>query len=61
MFQAVKCVAELCINLVECCSSYAADASSTLKQHAAQTQHKLTKKTSAQARISIHKLQTTLK
>ena len=28
------------MNLVECCTSYAADASSTVKQHTAQTQHK---------------------
>ena len=28
------------MNLVECCASYAADASSTVKQHTAQTQHK---------------------
>ena len=28
------------MNLVECCASYAADASSTVKQHTTQTQHK---------------------
>ena len=56
------------MSLVDCCTSYAADASSTVMQHTAQTKlkhctntAKTHKQTSAQAKKSMHKVQKTLK
>ena len=45
------------MNLIECCASYAVDASSTVMQHTAQ----IHKQTSVQAKLSIKKNKKILK